>query len=155
MGQEDTSPFTESMASSTGYLLYLAGAEARRRWAQMLAELALTPHQFGVLMVLDQHGAMSQREVSRLLGIDPRNAVPVIDALQRRELVERRTDPLDRRRHAITVTAAGSAVVEELKHGGTAMEEALLEALLPAERATLHGLLHKLYSARTHTPAKR
>lgn len=155
MGQEETSPFTESMTSSTGYLLYLAGAEARRRWAQMLTELALTPHQFGVLMVLDQQGAMSQRDISRLLGIDPRNAVPVIDVLQRRELVERRADPLDRRRHAITVTAAGSAVVEELKQASAAMEEALLEALHPAERATLHGLLHKLHAATTHPPARR
>jgi DNA-binding MarR family transcriptional regulator len=81
--------------------------------------------------------------------------VPVIDALQRRELIERRADPLDRRRHAITVTAAGSAVVDELRQASSAMEEALLEALMPAERATLHGLLHKLHSVRTHPPAGR
>jgi len=113
-------------------------------WARMLAEHELTPHHFGMLMVLDQVGAASQQQLSRAVGIDPRNAVPVIDALQRRNLVERQPDPTDRRRHAVALTTAGRAALDDLRRAGDEVEEQLLDCLTPAERAALHRTLHKL-----------
>ena len=147
--------FTDSMLTSTGYLLYRTGAEARRRWAQMLGASALTPQQFGVLMTLDQHGTLSQRELSAVLGIDPRNAVAVIDALQERELLERRPDPRDRRRHAVSLTAGGRVAAETLRRAGDATEDELIEALDADERRTLHRLLLKIHTALRTTPGGR
>jgi DNA-binding MarR family transcriptional regulator len=147
VGQEGDTAFTDSMLTSTGYLLYRTGAEARRRWAQMLGASNLTPQQFGVLMTLDQHGTLSQRELSAVLGIDPRNAVAVIDALQERGLLQRRPDPLDRRRHALTLTGDGRAAAESLKRAGDATEDELIDALDARERRTLHRLLLKIHTA--------
>jgi DNA-binding MarR family transcriptional regulator len=135
------------LAASTGYLLARVGAESRRVWARMLAEHGLTPHHFGVLMVLDQVGAASQQQLSRSVGVDPRNAVPVIDLLQRRGLVQRRPDPADRRRYSVVLTAAGRATIEELRRSGEQVEEQLLDCLTSAERASLHRVLRKLLNA--------
>src|SRR5215216_4990521 len=70
------------LRSSTGYLLARLGAESRRRWARMLADHGLTPHHFGILMTLDHLGTAHQRRLSELVGVDPRNAVPLLDLLR-------------------------------------------------------------------------
>jgi DNA-binding MarR family transcriptional regulator len=132
------------LMASTGYLLARVGAESRRMWARMLAEHELTPHHLGMLTVLNQAGAISQQQLSRAVGVDPRNAVPVIDVLQQRHLVERQPDPADRRRHAVALTPAGRAVIDELRRAGEQVEQQLLDCLTPAERAAQHRTLRKL-----------
>jgi len=132
------------LTASTGYLLARAGAESRRAWARMLSEHGLTPHHYGVLMVLSQVAAASQQQLSRAVGVDPRNAVPVIDLLQERDLVERRTDPTDRRRHAVALTTRGRRTLDELRRAGEEVEGEFLAGLTPTERAALHRTLRKL-----------
>jgi DNA-binding MarR family transcriptional regulator len=135
------------LLASTGYLLARVGAESRRMWARMLAEHDLTPHHFGVLMALEAAGTATQQQLSRAVGVDPRNAVPVIDALERRRLVERRPDPLDRRRHAVALTAAGRDAVATLRRAGEEVEERMLDCLTATERTALQRTLRKLLRA--------
>jgi len=135
------------LASSTGYLLARVGSDSRRRWARTLLEEDLTPHHYSALIALDQLGAMSQQQLSHLVGIDPRNAVPVIDQLQTRGLLARNPDPTDRRRHAVTLTATGRRLLTQLRHTATEAEECLLAPLCMTERRTLHALLTKLFAA--------
>jgi DNA-binding MarR family transcriptional regulator len=111
----------------------------------MLAERDLTPHQFGVLMALHGLGETYQQKLSAFVGIDPRNAVPVVDALRERDLVERAADPADRRRQLLRLTAAGAALVGELREAGEVIEAELLGGLTAREQATLHRLLRKLF----------
>src|SRR5262245_16813589 len=135
------------LLSSSGYLLARVGAQSRRLWARMLSDHGLAPGHFGVLMALDRLGTASQQELSRSVGLDPRNAVPVIDALQRRGLLERRADPSDRRRHAVTLTPAGTQLLSRLRHDGEDLERGMLACLDAGERRALHRLLLKLHDA--------
>ena len=137
------------LVASTGYLLARLGGESRRRWAHMLSEHGLTPHHFGVLMVLQQLEAASQQQLSRLVGVDPRNAVAVLDVLERERLIRRRAHPTDRRRHTVTLTPAGRQLLAELGLAGDRIEDELLNQLSPAERDSLHQLLLKLFQAVT------
>ncbi|MEO5745117.1 MAG: MarR family transcriptional regulator [Terracoccus sp.] len=135
------------LEASTGYLLARVGSESRRAWARTLAEEDLTPHHYSALIALDQLGAMSQQQLSHLVGIDPRNAVPVIDQLQTRGLLARNPDPTDRRRHAITLTATGRKLLTRLRQAADEAEGRLLTPLTTTERRTLHVLLAKLFAA--------
>ncbi len=135
------------LEASTGYLLARVGSDSRRRWAHTLAEEDLTPHHYSALIALDQLGAMSQQQLSHLVGIDPRNAVPVIDQLQTRGLLARNPDPTDRRRHAVTLTDTGSTLLARLRHAADEAEARLLIPLTTTERRTLHALLTKLFAA--------
>lgn len=134
----------EGFLASSGYLLARIGAESRRRWRRMLADHDLGEHAFGVLMALDQVGPQSQQALSRLIGIDPRNAVAVLDGLEHRSLVERADDPADRRRHAVRLAPAGRELLERLRGDGASTELAMLAGLSARERADLHRLLQKL-----------
>jgi DNA-binding MarR family transcriptional regulator len=135
------------LEASTGYLLARVGSDSRRRWAHTLLEEDLTPHHYSALIALDQLGAMSQQQLSHLVGIDPRNAVPVIDQLQARGLLARNPDLTDRRRHAVTLTATGRRLLTRLRHAAADAEERLLTPLTTTERRTLHALLTKLFTA--------
>jgi DNA-binding MarR family transcriptional regulator len=135
------------LRSSTGYLLARLGAESRRRWARMLADHGLTPHHFGMLMTLDQLGVTHQRRLSELVGIDPRNAVPVIDLLHRRGLIQRTDDPADRRRRAIRLTPAGQRLLNDMRKAADAIEHDMLKDLDDHQQAILHRLLLTLFEA--------
>jgi DNA-binding MarR family transcriptional regulator len=139
----------DGFLASSGYLLARIGAESRRRWRHMLAEHDLGEHAFGVLMALDQVGPQSQRALSQLLGIDPRNTVAVLDSLETRALVERAKDPDDRRRHAVRLATDGRRLLERLHADGATTELAMLVALTVTEREELHRLLVKLLAAMT------
>lgn len=135
------------LRSSSGYLLARLGAESRRRWARMLADHGLTPHHFGILMTLDHLGVAHQRRLSQLVGIDPRNAVPLLDLLQQRGLIERTGDPADRRRRAIALTPAGQKMLNELRQAADAVEADMLKDLDDHQQASLHRLLLTLFEA--------
>jgi DNA-binding MarR family transcriptional regulator len=136
------------LVASTGYLLARLGMESRRLWAQMLAEFGLTPHDFGVLMMLRQVDAVSQQRLGRLIGVDPRNVVPLIDALESRQLVRRRPDPADRRRHAVALTPGGRRLLDKLARAGEQVELDLLRDLSDDDKVSLHRVLAKLFASR-------
>jgi DNA-binding MarR family transcriptional regulator len=67
-----------------------------------------------------------------------------IDRLERAGLVERRSDPNDRRGKLIALTDAGRRVIDETIDRHVANEERLLSVLTPAEQEKLNVLLRKL-----------
>jgi DNA-binding MarR family transcriptional regulator len=100
-----------------------------------------------MLMTLDHLGVTHQRRLSELVGIDPRNAVPAVDLLADRGMIERASDPSDRRRRAIALTAAGRALLADLRQAADAVEHDMLEALDDRDQGTLHRLLNRLFEA--------
>lgn len=134
---------------SPGYLLARLGADSRGLWGRMLSERGLTPHQFAVLMALAQLGEAPQQRLVAVIGVDPRNAVGIMDGLSQRALLERSVDPHDRRRHLIRLTPEGASVVAELGDAGTALEDEMFQGLSRGERDALRALLLKLFDART------
>ena len=143
-GPTGESPGDAALVSSTGFLLARVGTESRRRWTRALAQLGLRPSHYGVLMALAAVGAVSQQGLSEVVGIDPRNAVPVLDELEGRSLVTRDRDPRDRRRHSLRLTDAGRQTMRRLQSLGETAERELLAPLSEAERAQLNALLLKL-----------
>jgi len=64
------------------------------------------PH-YAVLSVLAQFGSCSQKEIGERLGFDKSDATKIINHLEGRALIQRTKDEVDRRRHAVTLTAKG------------------------------------------------
>jgi DNA-binding MarR family transcriptional regulator len=136
-----------SFQSGTGYLLGKVGAVAKQRWTATLAQTGVSPNQFLVLMALAETGPVCQQFLAGVIGIDPRNIVPILDSLEARGLVSRETDPADRRRRLIELTGAGRRVVADLSALGTQTESELLAPLPPADQESLRRILRTVLDA--------
>ncbi len=131
----------------TAYLLAMAGAASRGRWVEALARLDLTPNQFKVVMSLDEVDSLGQRQLAQLIGVDPRNCVPIVDSLVEADLLSRRIDGADRRRRVLCLTDQGRQLARELKAVNAEIETKLLSPLSPEQQSALHHMLTAIYQA--------
>jgi DNA-binding MarR family transcriptional regulator len=131
----------------TGYLLAMAGAAMRRRWVEMLARFSVTPSQFKVIMSLAEVDSIGQRQLAELVGIDPRNCVPIVDSLAESDLLSRETDSTDRRRRVLRLTAKGRRLAKELESVNAEIDADLLSSLSPKETAELRRMLTTVMGA--------
>jgi DNA-binding MarR family transcriptional regulator len=126
------------------FLLTQLGTHAAQAFAGRIAELDLTPPQTGLLRAIASTPGSSQQALAETLGTPATRLVALVDGLEQRGVVERRRNPTDRRLHAVHLTDAGSALMDEIGRVAREHDDAVLAALDPAERATLRDLLEKL-----------
>jgi DNA-binding MarR family transcriptional regulator len=67
--------------------------------------------QHAILRML-QLDTLTISEISQRMGLDPSTLVRAVDALERRDLARRGSDPHDRRRHPISITDKGLQLIE-------------------------------------------
>jgi MarR family transcriptional regulator, lower aerobic nicotinate degradation pathway regulator len=129
--------------SRIGLLLRQAQRHSTRTFAAALQPLGIEGRHFGVLFQLDLHGPLSQRRLMDLTGEDRSAMVRTVDDLERMGLAIRRPDPVDRRAHAVELTAAGNLL--RAQAGAVAEEVAahLLDGFTPEERDALFVLLER------------
>ena len=136
--------FRMPFEGGTSFLLSACGSEVRKRWARMLADHGLTPHHFALLQVLEHIGEASQKELATAIGIDPRNAPPLLDLLDSRDLIHRADSAEDRRRQVIELTALGRSIVGFLQKTGQEIEDDYFAPLDADEQGQLRRLLLRL-----------
>ena len=139
----------EQFLADQTYLLGRLGREARRRFTRVLGAWGLHPPHYGVLLLLEAVGRASQQHLARTLATDRANMVALLDALEQRGFVERRADPLDRRRNAVELTAVGREVLRRMRRAREEVDDAFLAGLDDEERETLRRLLVKLFVSLT------
>ncbi len=97
-----------------------------------------------------------QQELAEALCMDANNIVLLLNELEERRFVARRRDPADRRRHLVELTPTGQRALARAEHAQESVEDQVLGALDPAERATLYRLLARaLYGAERSTDEER
>jgi DNA-binding MarR family transcriptional regulator len=107
-----------------------------------IAALGLTPAVARALHELDPDRPLPARDLAERLRCDRSNVTALADKLEQAGLVERRTDPADRRQKTLVVTVAGRDVRDRV---AAAMSDArLLAGLTDAELATLRDLVWKV-----------
>jgi DNA-binding MarR family transcriptional regulator len=142
----------EALTRYTGFLLSRMGTIAQKRFSSRLEALDLTPRMWGTLNILEADAPITQHGLCKRTGMDPSSMVATIDDLEKRDLVERRAHPSDRRAYALHVTDAGR---ETLSRGREVVQEVQDELLAPlddAEREQLRSLLLRLVTAAGNTP---
>lgn len=100
-----------------------------------------------VLLTLRRHGregALSPSALAQDMMLSSSAMTNRLDRLEARGLVERRTDPDDRRGLRIVLTGKGFSVADDLVVSHVQTEERLLGALTLKERDQLRALLGKV-----------
>jgi len=146
---ETTQPTTpcgvfEERWSSPGILLALLGQDAMRRLREALEAHDLKPRQHYLLGLLHDNGATGQRELGEAMGVDPSVLVTLLNPLEAGGFVSRERDPADRRRHVVTLTAAGRRHFDSATRAQREVEDALFAGLDDDQRRQLEAVLVKL-----------
>ena len=138
------------LVSSASFLLKWLGWKVKERVTETFEEAGASPFHFTVLAVLDEGARETQATIADALGYDPSYLVGLLDDLEKRDLIERKRDPADRRRHIVKLTPAGKKTLARLRTLHAQIDDEFVAPLSTDERATLHALLHRL--ATYHDP---
>src|SRR6266487_4925861 len=96
----------------------LATAERiRQHWGAHAAALGLSTAQVKVLLILEPGKAIPMRGLAARLDYDASNLSTLVDRMERRGAVERRSDPDDRRIKALILTGEGERLRASFWHG--------------------------------------
>ena len=115
-----------------------------RREMRAAAAPTLTVPQMRALLFIGRHPETNLSTLAEHLGIGLTGASGLVDRLVRDGLVERETDPAERRRIKLTVTAAGQARRDHALSAARAHMTARLAGLSQDELTTLNDALRIL-----------
>ena len=135
------------LGNFVGFRLRRVQNQLSRNFAAVTTEQGLRQGLFSSLAIVSANPGISQSELSREVGLDKSVTVTMVDEMERFGWAERRRSQHDRRRHALYVTAAGEAKLDELFALMDQTEAEVLHSLTPAEMALLSELLDRMYDA--------
>jgi DNA-binding MarR family transcriptional regulator len=130
-----------------GYLLKHAQIAFAERSTAALGPLGVTGRELAVLTVLGAGEALAQQQAAGRLGVDRTTMVDLVDALERKALVERRSDPGDRRRNLVHLTEHGRSVLESGEQVSREAEREFLGVLGAEEALVFRELLRRVVKA--------
>ena len=93
------------------------------------------------LSYVRDHDGCPQQELAEALCMDANNVVLLLNELEDLGYVARRRDPDDRRRHLVELTDAGLQALSSAERAQATIEDDVLRALDPSDRAILWQLL--------------
>lgn len=118
--------------------------QLRHLTRETLGPIEVTAGQSRALRILERHGPLRLNALADHLRIAPRSATEVVDALEARDLVERRPDPHDRRATLVVLTPEGLRTGELIHAARRAEAERLFGCLSPSDRVELARILDQL-----------
>ncbi len=120
-----------------GFLLHDVARLLRRRFEEKARELKLTRSQWQVLTQLTRNEGIHQGALADLLEIKAITLVRLLDRMEKAGLVQRRSDPTDRRVRKLYLTAKAHPLLAEMKLMGTAAREEALKGISKSDRDTM------------------
>jgi DNA-binding MarR family transcriptional regulator len=140
----------KELIASSGFLLARLGFGFKGKAIQLVEDAGGEIHDYGLLAILAEGTRETQGTIAAALALDPSRLVALLDGLEERGLIARQRDPLDRRRHVVSITTAGKRELVRLRGLIQGLEAEYFAPLDTEERKTLHELLVRL--ARVHDP---
>jgi len=129
---------------SLAFLLVQLGMYGARQFGERLKPLGLEQRQAGMLVRLGANEGQSQQAIAAMIGVNATRMVFLVDELEKLGLVQRRRNPGDRRSHALYLTAAGRAALDQVRAVAADHEQQMSAGLTSAERGQLTSLLRRL-----------
>ncbi|NQF14592.1 MarR family transcriptional regulator [Brevibacillus sp. HB1.3] len=129
----------------TGFLLHRTDMKMTNYFKKRLKQLEITPEQWGILSVMDGERAITQKELSDAIDRDQTTVVRMIYSLEKKGIVIRTLNDVDRRSHNLLLSDKGMELKSKLLPVVTDAHNHVTQNLTDVEIAELHALLDKLY----------
>ena len=132
-----------NLASSLELLRWIGWAQ-RKAGDDWIREREISFEQGFVLGYLVQNPGSIQRDIAQVSRTSAASVSSLLQGLERRGLVDRRTEGGNERSKRVYATPAGVELISGFDAAMAATEETILAPLNPIERTTLHSLLTKI-----------
>lgn len=132
------------LAQDVNFLLARANAVSLAAGNAALAGFGLKVRSYAVLALAADDTRPTQRDLSSYLRLDPSQVVALVDDLQSRGLITRRSDPADRRANIVVATDEGRAVFARAQAAVQDAERDAHGTITDAEREQLTRLLRRI-----------
>lgn len=129
---------------SIGFLLADVSRLMRRAFQQHLEGSSLTLAQARALVYVSRHEGVRQIDLAEMLEVQPITLARLIDQLTDAGLVERRTDPSDRRAYRVFLTPAAAPHLAAIEQVAAVIRKVALHDLDKQQAATLLLALNKM-----------
>lgn len=149
-----TEPAEQTGASSTAplkleeflpYQLNVAASLVSQALSRVYAQrYGLGIPEWRVLVTLGQFGVMTGKAVGAHSHMHKTKVSRAVVHLEKRKLIERRTNKSDLRESLLSLTPEGRAIYEDLAPGARDFAEHLLDAIAPADRPAFARALEQL-----------
>jgi DNA-binding MarR family transcriptional regulator len=127
-----------------GSLLVRIAKLALTRAEAALRPLDLTPLAYETMICIAEGDGLSQKELSDRLNRYAPKMVGVIDALEKRGLVERKVSEADRRRRRLVLTPKGHGLLLRAGAVAATLEEELFGSLPDQDKSRFEALARRL-----------
>ena len=111
---------------------------------QETGDLGVTPVQYAALQTVGNQPGIDQRTLARNIALDASTTGGVVDRLEARGWLERRTAPEDRRARQLALTPAGEQVLVDTVPAMLRAQDQILAPLTERQRAEFMRLLQLL-----------
>lgn len=137
----------EYTETTTLGLLRWVGWAQRKAGEDWVTSRELSPEQAFVLGYLVKAPGAIQRDIAALTRTSAASVSSLLQGLERRGLVDRRTQDGDERRKRVYATPAAADLISGFDDAMLAADESILAPLDQDERETLHALLTTITTA--------
>lgn len=127
------------------YLLFNARNRIRFAMDDAFKPLGITDATWRTLFFLRREGdGVQQKELAHVMGIEGPSLVRLLDSLSQKELIERRTDPEDRRSKTIHLTSQAQPLLANLDEHAREVRHRLLQNTSEADIQTCIKVLNQI-----------
>lgn len=135
-------------------LLHDVARLLRTRFDQRARAKGMTRAQWVILYRVNANPGLSQNELASLLEVEPITVGRLVDRLEARGLVERRSDPADRRIRRLHLLPAAQPILDEISTTRDVLGDELLEGVAPEARAQMVEALLRMKNNLTTEPMR-
>lgn len=121
--------------------LYVCAKELVRQYRKPLEKLGLTYTQYIVMMVLWEHGGMTEGELGKIVNLDSGTLAPLLKRLEKQGLIQRRRLENNERKLYLSLSEQGEALKERAVDVPNEMQGCV--PLSTEETELLKGLLNE------------
>jgi len=136
----------EARKNSVGWMTKMISNRQDSIIKQEIKRFGLNIKQFGVLMLVFEEEGLTQTEIGKKIIMPGYATTRTIDALEKNQLIERRTDERSRRSYRIYLTDKGQETGLELFIFINKISEDLLSVISATEKQQLTIILQKILS---------
>jgi MarR family transcriptional regulator, lower aerobic nicotinate degradation pathway regulator len=134
----------DAVYTAPGYLFRRMQQIAVSIFVEECRAYELTPVQYAALIAIHTHPGIDATRLSAVIAFDRSTLGNVIERLETKGLIERKSDSEDKRVKLLIITKQGASLLREIMPSVDRAQARMLQPLKPSDRKTLMTLLAQL-----------